>query len=90
MKKITIVLLIVVIALSICACGRSDRDETSIPTQPSNPINIMPSMDPTIDTNIPDPDVNSTMPMYTDGTDATNSTGNVGGTGSNGNEKTMN
>lgn len=80
MKKIAIILLVLLIALSICACGRSDRDETSIPTEPSNPINILPSMDPTIDTNIPDPDVNSTMPMYTDATDSTDDTGDMGET----------
>lgn len=80
MKKIAIILLVLLIALSICACGRSDRDETSIPTEPSSPINILPSMDPTIDTNIPDPDVNSTMPMYTDATDSTDDTGDMGET----------
>ena len=44
-------------------------------------MTLLPSMDPTINTNIPDPDVDTKMPMYTDGTDAGDQTFPTGETG---------
>ena len=75
MKKIALIALVLILALSICACGRSNRNETTASTTPSTTMDIIPGIDPTITTNIPDPSVNSTMPMYTDGTDVTDHTG---------------
>ena len=64
MKKFSIFALTILMALSLAACGR--RNDT-----PDTNMTILPSMDPTIQTNIPDPDVDTKMPMYTDGTDTT-------------------
>ena len=60
MKKISIVTLAFILAASLAACGR--RNNT-----PDTQMTIL----PTIETNIPDPDVDTKMPMYTDGTDET-------------------
>lgn len=80
MKRFAIIAFIIILALSVCACGRSNREETNATTTPDTTMDLIPGMDPTIDTNIPDPDVNSTMPMYTDGTDFTDDTGVADGT----------
>ena len=67
MKKYCMIALTIVLALSITACGRrNDTAETE--------MTILPTMDPTINTNIPDPDVDPKMPVYTDGTNATDGT----------------
>lgn len=60
MKKSSIFALVIILALSLAACGRSNDT-------PDSEMTILPSMDPTIDTNIPDPEVDTKMPMYTDG-----------------------
>lgn len=62
MRKCCMIALTVILALSLAACGR--RNDT-----PDTGMTILPNMDPTIHTNIPDPDVDTKMPMYTDGTD---------------------
>ena len=54
MKKIALIALVVILALSLVACGRKD-DNTTIPTTDRNPL---PSTTPTTATNIPDPEVN--------------------------------
>ena len=54
--------LILVLTLSLSACGMRDKS-------PNNDTTILPSMDPTIGTNIPDPEVDTKMPMYTDSAD---------------------
>lgn len=72
MKRISIIAFVLVLTLSLAACGRRNDTNTS---QPSTDATILPDMDATIDTNIPDPSVDSSMPMYTDGTDSTDSTG---------------
>ncbi len=59
MKKICAFVLVSLLTLSLTACGR--RNDTT------NNNTILPTMDPTIATNIPDPDVDTKMPMYTDG-----------------------
>lgn len=65
MKKFCIFTLTILLTMSLAACGRSSGN---------NDATILPSMDPTIGTNIPDPDVDTKMPMYTDGTDASDET----------------
>lgn len=78
MKKCSILALTIILAMSLAACG--GRNDT-----PDNGMTVLPSMDPTIATNIPDPDVDTKMPMYTDGADTGDWTGPVqGGTASDG------
>ena len=60
MKKCIMIALTLILTLSLAACGR--QNDT-----PDTGMTILPNMDPTIDTNIPDPDVDTKMPMYTDG-----------------------
>ena len=81
MKKFSIITLALVMIIALAACGRGNTDETSTPTTTSSDFNptIIPDMDPTIETNIPDPNVDSTMPIYTDGTESTDTTGMTGG-----------
>lgn len=83
MKKFSIFTLVFVLTLSLAACGRRNHDETSVPstTVPSTGMDIIPDMEP-IETNIPDPNVDSSMPMYTESTDTTDTT--TDGTGRNG------
>ena len=72
MKKFCIFALSILILLSFTACGKRNNKDTE--------MTLLPTMDPTIGTNIPDPDVDTKMPMYTDGTDATDGTMPFGGT----------
>ena len=70
MKKIGIIMLALVIAVCLCACGRKNN-ETPSTVMPSTDIGILPDTMPTLDTNIPDPSVDTQMPIYTEGTDGT-------------------
>ena len=63
MKKCSIIALAVILALSFAACGRNNDNR-------DNGMTIMPDAMPTLETNIPDPDVDTKIPMYTDGTDS--------------------
>ncbi len=87
MKKAVILLVALLLTGSLAACGRRDKTPTTAattaPTRSTSPIpGLDPTiMDPTFETNIPDPNVNSTMPSiipdvsipdFTDGTDHTN------------------
>ena len=71
MKKISILLLSFLLAFGITACGRNNNDTDIVPTTilPETSMPLLPDMDPTLDTNIPDPSINTEMPTYTDGTD---------------------
>lgn len=81
MKKLSAIALVLFLTISLAACGGSGNGGTSTPdtTAPSTGRPVMPSTNPTIDTNIPDPNVDTHMPMYTDGTQDTSG---VGGSGS--------
>lgn len=72
MKKYSIIALAIILTLSLAACGR--RNDT-----PDTGMTILPNMEPTIDTNIPDPDVDTKMPMYTEGTDTSDWTDSTQG-----------
>ena len=74
--------LALVMMVTLAACGRRKNNETSAPTTNASDYNttIIPDMDPTIDTNIPDPNVDTSMPMYTDGTEGTDGTGMIDNT----------
>lgn len=67
MKKLIIVFVVVVLIISLNACGRR-QDATPTTNSTTQPTTI-PFIDPTLDTNIPDPNINTEMPTYTDGTD---------------------
>ncbi|MBR4864315.1 MAG: hypothetical protein IKU07_07055 [Oscillospiraceae bacterium] len=83
MKKILIFTVAIILCFSLAACGR--RDKAPVTTEPRATTSPLPGMDPTIldptfETNIPDPGVNSTMPSiipdmsipdFTDGSDPT-------------------
>lgn len=71
MKKCIIFVLTIVLALSLCACGRRNNATTPSTNNvtPSTDMNILPDTMPTLETNIPDPNVDTQMPGYTDGTD---------------------
>ena len=82
MKKLSMIALVLVLTLALAACGRRNNNETTAPTttEPSTDMTIIPDIDPTIETNIPDPNVDTSMPMYTDGTDSTDATDATGST----------
>ena len=73
MKKITIAIMATLLVFIMVACGRrQDSNTNTTPstqttTQPTT-MTILPDIDPTLDTNIPDPNINTEMPSYTDGT----------------------
>lgn len=68
MKNFGIILTVIVLTLSLCACGR--RDDTPTETTPATAeptaAATIPTIDPTMGTNIPDPSVDSTMPDMID------------------------
>lgn len=70
MRKISIMLVALFVAVSFAACGRKDNTNTT----DKNDMTILPTDMPTIETNIPDPDINTEMPMYTEGTGITDTT----------------
>lgn len=82
MKKIGIILTVIVLTLSLCACGR--RDDTPTETTPATAAPTaaatIPTIDPTMGTNIPDPSVDSSMPDMMDpsGNNATDGNGQSG------------
>lgn len=87
MKKYGVIALVLVLTMSLCACGRKDDTATTVPTETtSRPTTqptaapttetTIPMLDPTVDTNIPDPTVdhNSTEGMDGGMTDNTENT----------------
>ncbi|MBR7122043.1 MAG: hypothetical protein IKC95_01090 [Oscillospiraceae bacterium] len=78
MKKFGIVAIAFLLGVSLTACGGNNNDGTdnSSSTTPSSTVSILPETNPTTGTNIPDPDVDSNMPTYTDGTTGTDTTEN--------------
>ncbi|MBO5836541.1 MAG: hypothetical protein J6Q92_01460 [Oscillospiraceae bacterium] len=78
MKKISIIALMLVATLSLAACGRRDEpDTTPTTTAPTTEMTIFPSTDPIIETNIPDPSVDTSMPDMTDMIDGMDGTDNT-------------
>ena len=66
MKKFCIFALILVLTLSMCACGRSGTTPgvpSTTPVAPQPTVPEKPIPDPTTATNIPDPEVNSNSTM---------------------------
>ncbi len=83
MKKFSIVILVLTVVLSLAACGcqNSNNATNTTGTQADTNMTILPDMDNTLGTNIPDPDVDTSMPIYTDGTGTTDDTGMTDNTG---------
>lgn len=90
MKKIGLITIVLLLTANLCACGRKTESTPTEPqtnTQPAATVPAtMPEIDPTLDTNIPDPTVNENSQGMgkddsTNGTTGTNdSTGSTNGT----------
>ena len=91
MKKSFALLMAVCMVFTLCACGRNRPAETNLTTAPTTaPATTaptthatMPTVDPTMETNIPDPSVDTSMPdvtefMPTDGTETETTEDNAG------------
>lgn len=72
MKKHCVIGMVMLLCFSLAACGRRNNKPE---------MTIIPTIDPTITTNIPDPDVDTQMPIFTEGTDPTNWTDPAESTG---------
>ena len=70
MKRMCVFMLTLIMAVSLCACGRKNNPKPST-VIPSTDMTILPDTMPTIGTNIPDPSVDTQMLIYTEGTDTT-------------------
>ena len=71
MKKFTIFALVMVLIFTFTACGKkTDIPNATTPTatQPVTEDMTIPTIDPTMGTNIPDPEVDSSMPDMIDPT----------------------
>ena len=68
MKALLTLILAATLAVSLWACGCSNGTMDNAQTPGTT---LMPDILPTIDTNIPDPEVDTQMPIYTEGTDGT-------------------
>lgn len=62
MKKYIALTFSLILVFTLSACGRKNDANP-------NDMTIMPDTMPTLGTNIPDPDIDTKMPLYTDGTD---------------------
>ena len=74
MKKLCSIALAAILMLSLAACGRNKTEDTvpttTLPTTvPTTERSILPEMDPTMDTNVPDADVEGAVPDGNDGMD---------------------
>lgn len=84
MKRLSMIALVFVLTASLCGCSRKQEPAPTTPqnnTQPSTMApTVMPEIDPTLDTNIPDPTVNENSQgmgdMEEDSTDSTSGTEN--------------
>ncbi len=69
MKKTAIFVLAVILAFGLCACKMGGNEPTNpapatnspatVPSEPAAPTESDPIMDPTMDTNVPDPSVDN-------------------------------
>ena len=87
MKKLSIFALIVVLAVAMAACGKKNDTGSQNTTVPTTGNSILPEMDPTMDTNIPDDNVNGNSTDTTGTTNATENSGSSNG-GNSGNGST--
>lgn len=86
MKKLGIIALTLVLTVALCACGRSKAptdttvDTTHVTTAPTTE-QVAPTTMPTMDTNIPDPEIDTGIGDTTDETHGTESSGTTDTTG---------
>ena len=74
MKALVATILSVMVAFSLTACGCSNNIFED--TRPQS-TTLIPDVLPTIETNIPDPDIDTQTPIYTESTDNTIGTDSV-------------
>ena len=73
MKKLSIIALILVLVLALAACGKKNDTGDQNTTVPTTGSSVLPEMDPTMDTNIPDDNINGNSTDTTGTTDTTDS-----------------
>ena len=79
MKKLSIFALVLVLALAMAACGKKDNTGSQNTTVPTTGNSVLPEMDPTMDTNIPDDNVNGNSTDTTGNTSSTENSGAANG-----------
>lgn len=87
MRKFTIFALVFVLAFALTACGRRDNtptETTPAATQAPTEQATIPTIDPTMGTNIPDPEVDTSMPDLMDPTGESGTATNENGSGTQG------
>ena len=81
MKKIAIFFLTLGLAATLAACGRRDNanttPSTTAPTRATTTPTTEATILPTLETNIPDPNADSSMPDMTGSTETTHDTGSA-------------
>lgn len=76
MKKLIIITLVAILAVSLAACGKRKDENKTEPTNDTMPTILDPTiLDPTFETNIPDPSVDTSMPTVMDPTVSGDTTG---------------
>ena len=80
MKRFSLLILILMLIFTLCACGRRKDEKPTEPqmqpTQGATMPEVLPDMDPTLGTNIPDPTVDSNSNTMTDSTEQNDMNGN--------------
>ncbi len=81
MKRFTIIALTLALVLTMAACRRKEKDNETTATketttEATQESTMMPDIEPTLETNIPDPEVDTSMPDMTDMIDGTENSTN--------------
>lgn len=80
MKRIIAIAAAAILCFACAACGCSNSEPVTIPsTRPTIPSTMPSTILPTMETNIPDPEVNDNSTMGADMFEPTDSTGNNDG-----------
>lgn len=93
MKKFCIATLAIILTFALTACGRRNTAPAQTVPATQTPVTepMIPTIDPTMGTNIPDPDVDTTMPDLTEPSEQTReSNGATTGIGENDNNSQRN
>lgn len=79
MKKIIVFIAAAILCFACAACGCSNSQPATVPTnKPTTPSTMPSTIMPTMETNIPDPEVNDNSTMGTEFMDPTDTTSNGG------------
>lgn len=65
MKRFVVMSMILLLSVSFCACGKNKNPAPST-TTPTTQTSEMPTILPDMDTNIPDPSVDTSMTNFTE------------------------